>query len=390
MAFNRFWKLILDKSSPIPLFKVFTPPDLLEKACQVIESGFVGQGPVVEDFEQLLGQRLETPHVLTLNSCTSSLQLALRLCTPVDNQRRFRGCLGEIISTPLTCTATNMPILEEGFKIVWADVERDCNISVKSIRENITDSTVAIVVVHWGGYPCNMEEIYTLARYKNLYVIEDCAHAWLSGYKDQVLGSRFADFSCFSFQAIKHLTTIDGGALTTKTKESYERGKLLRWYGIDREKPRTNLGEADIPEWGGKLHMNDFAAALGIQQLKYTDQLLAKHRKNGNRLDLELANMSHVEIAQPPLPDKASTYWLYTIHVENRADFINKMNDKNISVSLVHGRNDKHTCFVNAGSTSRDLSGLDAVEQTRVCIPVGWWVSESELEYIISCIADGW
>lgn len=140
------------------------------------------------------------------------------------------------------CTATNMPILMHGGRIVWADVREDFNIDPESIKERITSRTKAITVVHWGGYPCDMEEIYNIAEDNQLKVIEDCAHVWNSKYKESIIGDcEYSDYAMFSFQAIKHLTCVDGGALCLRSQHDYDRGKLLRWYGIDRESPRKDM-----------------------------------------------------------------------------------------------------------------------------------------------------
>src|SRR6185369_10589141 len=125
-------------------------------------------------------------------------------------------------------------------KIVWADIDPETgNISAASIKSRITEKTKAIIVVHWGGLPVDLEEINAIAKAANLKVIEDAAHALGAQYQGSKLGVH-SDFVCFSFQAIKHITTVDGGALLCKSEEDYHRGKLLRWYGIDREQPRAD------------------------------------------------------------------------------------------------------------------------------------------------------
>ena len=152
-------------------------------------------------------------------------------------------------------------------------------------------------------------------------LIEDAAHAFGGSYQGQPIGSH-SDYVCFSFQAIKHLTTIDGGALVCKDDEDYRRGKLLRWYGIDRETARADFRcEEDVVEYGYKFHMNDVCATIGIQQLNHVGDVLARHRANAAYYNEQLSDLSGVTLLNYQ-PDRVSSYWLYTMLVEDRLDFM--------------------------------------------------------------------
>lgn len=360
----------------IPLFKVFMPESVEKPLMETLFSGFIGQGKKVDLFEKKLSDFIGAPHVLSLNSATSALQLALRLSDV--------GAGDEVITTPMTCTATNMPILAMGAKIVWADID-PCvgNISVESIEKKITNKTKAIVVVHWGGYPCDLEEIHSLAKKFGIRVIEDAAHAFGSTYRGEKIGNH-SDFVAFSFQAIKHMTTIDGGSLFCKSKDDYQRGKLLRWYGIDRETPRKDLRcEEDIVEWGYKFHMNDIAATIGIEQLKYVEQNRKKCIENGRFYDQNLQGLSRVKtIAYSD--DRESANWIYTLHVDDKSSFVEHCHQHEIMVSPVHVRNDLHTAF--KPYLLNDLPGVDKFTSSMICIPVGWWVTESDREKVVDVI----
>ena len=320
----------------VPMFKVAMNPDIDESLLNVIHSGWIGQGPAVKEFEAELAEVFGNRRVLTLSSGTHGLTLALRLAGV--------GVGDEVITTPLTCTATNMPILQQGADIVWADIKDDFNIDPESIRECITHKTKAIIVVHWGGYPCDMEEINRVAA--GIPVIEDCAHAYGSSYKGHPLGAcNYSDYAMFSFQAIKHLTTIDGGALCCSSKNDYEKGKLLRWYGIDRESPRTDFRcEEDIQDWGYKFHMNDVCATVGLQNMKLAERNINKAVANANYYDNQLGGLNGIELTQTD-KNRCSSYWLYTMLVESRSEFTYMMGSKGIAVSRVHERNDRRTCF---------------------------------------------
>jgi dTDP-4-amino-4,6-dideoxygalactose transaminase len=362
----------------IPLFKVRMPELVIAPLTETLLSGYLTQGPKVDEFERQLADKFTNNKVLTVNTGTSAIHLALRLAGV--------GAGDEVITTPMTCTATNMPIMERGGQIVWADIQPDTgNIDPKSIRQLITAKTKAIICVHWGGTPCDMDEILGIAKEHGIKVIEDAAHAFGACYKGQRIGS-LSDFTCFSFQAIKHLTTIDGGALACKHIDDYRRGKLLRWYGIDRDQPRRDMRcEEDVLEYGYKFHMNDVAATIGIEQLKTVDEVLFAHRRNAFQYDDEFDDRGIIH-CQPLRRDidRLSSFWLYTILIDDRNRFIQYMMDNGVQTSRVHARNDKHTCFKSA--RRGPLPGLDEFERHQCSIPVGWWLSQDDRDYIMDLI----
>lgn len=352
---------------------------------KTLYSGYIGQGPKVDEFESSLAKYFGNPNVLTLNSATSALHLALRLANV--------GPDDEVISTPLTCAATNWPILAAGANIVWADISPEtANISTDSIRGKITPKTKAIMVVDWGGQPVDIDEIQKIAFKKvsgkkiKIPIIEDAAHALGAIYKGKKVGNH-ADFTVFSFQAIKHITTVDGGLLLVKNKNDWQRAKLLRWYGIDRNTPQRNSRiEEDVYEWGYKFHMNDISATIGIEQLKYLEKNLKKHRSNAGYY---LKNLNNIDGLTPlqPQPNSTSSYWLFTMKVKNREKFINFMQNQGIATSQVHRRNDTHP-VVKQFKT--DLPNLEVFEKEMICIPVGWWLTKKDTEYIVKTIKKGW
>ena len=361
----------------IPLFKVFMPESVMEPLKKTLLSGYIGQGPKVDEFEAELVKWLGVERVLTLNSCTSALQLALRLANV--------GFGDEVISTAMTCTATNVPILAMGAKIVWADIHPETgNIDPSAIEKKITKKTKAIVTVHWGGYPCDLDEIHEVAKKHGLKVIEDAAHAFGSLYKGKKIGSH-SDFVCFSFQAIKHMTTVDGGALVCKDPAAHGRGKLLRWYGINREGSRKDFRcEEDVLEYGYKFHMNDVAAVIGLEQIKHVDGVIGRHRENADFYDQEFAALKSV---RPTFraQDHRSAFWIYTVLTDQKRKFMEYMTRQDIQVSSVHARNDTHAMFKEFRA---DLPRVAEFTKRMVCIPVGWWVNDTDRKKIASAVKD--
>jgi dTDP-4-amino-4,6-dideoxygalactose transaminase len=362
------------------MFKVAMSPEVDEKLLKVLHSGWIGQGSVVAEFETYLWKQFRNPNVLTLSAGTHGLSLALRLAGVKNGM--------EVITTPLTCTATNMPILMHGGNIVWADVGKDFNIDVESIEKSITGKTKAIICVHWGGYPCNMTEIYELGTKHEISIIEDCAHAFGSTYKGSVIGDcQYSNYAMFSFQAIKHLTSIDGGALCLKNQDDYDKAKLLRWYGIDRESPRKDMRcEENIVDWGYKYHMNDINAVVGLHNMNMANENISKAIANAKYYEEQLSDFNGIELTQMK-DDRLSSYWLFTVLVEDRLSFANMMGSHGVAVSRVHERNDKHTVF---NQYRKELPILESVIDKMICIPVGWWVTEEDREHIVEAIKGGW
>ncbi|MFQ5708112.1 MAG: DegT/DnrJ/EryC1/StrS family aminotransferase [bacterium] len=366
----------------IPLHKVFMPANIEEvinPLREVLSSGWIGEGNQVLKFERCLQEYLGVEHVTALNSGTSALQLALRLCGV--------GIGDEVITTPMTCMATNEPIVLTGATPVWADIDPATgNIDVDGIRKKISTRTKAIMMVHWGGYPCDIEEINQLAREYGLKVIEDSAHALGSVYQDKLIGN-YSDFCCFSFQAIKHITTGDGGLLVCRSEKDHKRARSLKWFGIDREQRKTNalgIAEWDIIEAGYKYHMNDIAATIGLVQLPYLATILAQRRENAAFYRADLAGLHRVQLLQEQSQDRKSSYWLFTLKVDNQTQFIDHLFRHGIAASIVHARNDSHSIFANYNN--RNLPGLDHFCNHMVCIPVGPWVGERERQHVAEVI----
>lgn len=375
-----------------PLFKVFMSKNVLKPVNNVLMSGYITQGKQVELFEKSLKKFFTNDNVITVNSATSGLTLALRLLKKSTSKWPGFTYNDEVLSCPLTCTATNWSILANNMKVKWVDVDLNtANMCLDDLEKKISSTTKIIMLVHWGGHTVDfnrLEKILDNAEKKFGFrpaVIEDCAHAFGTTVNDKMLGNH-NHICVFSFQAIKHLTTVDGGCLILPSKELYDRAKLLRWYGISREKKQNNSGdfrmENNVPEWGYKFHMNDVNATIGLHNLPNVPTLIKKHRRNASFYSKKLKNIDGVKILQTNKTCNSS-YWIYTICVKDKQNFINKMKEHGIMVSQVHKRNDNHTCIIKYKS---DLPNLDKIETELVCIPCGWWLKLKDCQYIVDCI----
>jgi dTDP-4-amino-4,6-dideoxygalactose transaminase len=357
----------------IPLFKPFiAPPDELMPALQeTLYSGYISEGPKVKEFEEKFAEFIGVRHALAFSSGTAALHVALVLAgvKPGD----------EVISTPMTAEPTNTAIMQTGAKIVWADVDpKNGNIDPVSVKAKITERTRAVVVVHYGGIPVDM---YGLSGI-DILVISDCAHALGARYASRPIAS-FADYAMFSLQAIKHLTTGDGGVLVAFLPDDIAYARRLRFFGIDRQAPRT---EVDVTHLGYKYNMNDVIATMGLVQLRHAQWVVDRHIENGRFFDEALKGIPGLELCQWN-PIAKPSYWFYTVLAENRDGLSKKLTEVGIGNGQVHRRNDWHTVF--AGSKCK-LLGLDEFWGKMLHVPCGWWLTEEDRGYIVGTIRGGW
>ena len=360
----------------IPIVKPYLPPRkvLMPKLEKTIYSGYIAQGEKVELFEKKLSDYFENHNILTVNSGTSALHLALLLSNV--------GVGDEVISTALTAEPTNTAILQTGAKIVWADVESDTGlIDPNSVENLISKKTKAIMVVHYAGMVANLNQFYKIRKKYKIPIIEDCAHSFGAEYKNKKLGY-YSDFAIYSFQAIKHITTVDGGILITKSKEQYNRAKKLRWFGLDKSVSRL---ENNITEPGYKYHMNDVNATIGIVQLEFLKKNVNRYIDNGNFFDENLKLVNGIKTMQYHTDTKPS-YWLYTAIVERRDKFISYMASKGILCSQLHLRNDRHSVFPSGSH----LKGLEIFYSKFIHWGCGWWIDDTDRKKIIESIKNGW
>ncbi|MDR2003400.1 MAG: DegT/DnrJ/EryC1/StrS family aminotransferase [Prevotella sp.] len=361
----------------IPVVKPYFPPkeELLPELENVIYSGYVAEGEYVYEFERQFGEYVGNPYSLSLNSGTAALHIALLLAGVKEGD--------EVISTALTAEPTNVAIKLAGAKVVWGDVDVQTGLlDAQSVREKITPRTGAIMLVHYAGMVCDLEAFNQLSREYNIPLIEDAAHALGSRYKGKPIGSNAA-YTVFSLQAIKHITTVDGGFLCVRDRAAYDRGRLKRWFGLDKTKPRL---ENDITTPGYKYHMNNVNAAIGLVQMRHIEEVIARYVSNGKYFDGALKNIPGVELLRY-CPHTEPSYWLYTMKVERRRDFIQMMSEQGVTASELHLRNDRHRIFAESKT---ELPQLDEFYQTMVHIPCGWWLGEDDRQRIAERIRKGW
>ncbi len=352
----------------IVLFHPYVPKSAIEAVKKTLKSRWIGQGPKVAEFEKLWEEKISSPHkAIAVGSGTDALHLAYILAGIGDGD--------EVIAPVFTCTATNIPLLYQGAKIIFADIKKDnLNIDPEDIKRKITSKTKAIVVTHYGGFPCDMDEIQAIADKYKIPVIEDASQAHGTVYKDRKIGS-ISDFTCFSFQAIKLITTADGGILTIKNSELENKAKRIRWFGIDRDAKLENRQDNDVTEVGYKYQMTDVAASMGIEALKEFDKTLEHHQKLADTYKKELAGMSEVKYIGGPS--------ICTILTEKREEIKEKLAEEGIESGEVHYRNDRYSLF---GGRVDNCPNMNALESKYLVLPQHYYLKVKNIKYICSII----
>lgn len=360
----------------IPLVKVAMPPSetLMPALQEVLYSGMIAEGEAVYRFESAFREHFGLKNVLAMSSGTAALHAALTLAGV--------GVGDEVISTPMTAEPTNMSVLYCGARVVWGDVDPSSgNLDPNSVRERVTDKTKAILCVHYAGYPARLTELRAIADEFGIALIEDCAHALGAKYKGDGIGN-VGDFAIFSFQAIKHMTTVDGGVLAYRDSTHTSTAKKFRWFGMLKGVPRT---EIDIHSVGFKYNMNNVNATIGLIQLGYIDDIIARHNANGRFYDRELAKINGIRFASFEAESEPS-YWLYTMLTDNSAELEKALNAAGFMASKLHRPNHLHSIFQPASSV---LPGLEQFYTRLLHIPCGWWVDDETREAIVAVLRKG-
>lgn len=361
----------------IPLVKPYIPPreELMPELERVLYSGYIAEGEEAWRFEEGLKKFIGNPNILAVQSGTAALHLALL--------QLGIGAGDEVISTPMTSEPTNTAIAITGAKIVWADVDPNTGLlDPESVREKITERTKAIMVVHYAGMVCNMDGFNKLSKETGIPVIEDAAHALGAKYNGEMIGSN-SRFTCFSFQAIKHMTTVDGGAIVIRNEEDVAPIRKLRWFGLDKKVSRL---ENDITRAGYKYGINNVTGIIGQIQLNHLSEVLGKYIANGKYYDKALKGVPGVALV-PYYTNTEPSYWLYTMKVSDREGFIKMMESIGVTASPLHHRSDTHSVFEESKCC---LPNMEEWYKEYVHIPCGWWINDEDREKIVETIKRGW
>ncbi len=366
----------------IPLMQPYVTDAMREAVARTMRTRWLGQGPAVDEFERRFSERVNGRACVAVSSCTAALHLAYLLAGigPGD----------EVIAPLFTCTATNIPLLHCGAKIRFADVAPDSlNMDPNHVFDLINERTKAVVMVHYGGAAADVMAINQYTQGWDIALIEDCAQA-LGGHLKETMADppavgEISDFACFSFQAVKHVTTGDGGMLVLHP-ELVAKAKRMRWFGIDREAKLNGTWANDITEVGYKYQMTDIAASMGLAGLDSLDAQIAHRRSLRYAYARALAGFDGIRMIDT---DPESACWLCTVAVESREDFRRALIAEGIESDQVHYRNDRYTIF-REFAKGCEFPNMDAIDSKYLVIPMHMGMYVEDVERVCEVIRRGW
>jgi len=371
------YPLIKESKKSITQFYPHVPKSAIKALKKVLSGRWIGQGPLVDKLEKVFSKRFANKMPsLAVGSGTDALHLAYLLAGLKKGD--------EIICPIFTCTATNIPLLYFGAKIKFADIDpKTFNIDIQSVKKLITKKTKAIAFVNYGGLPCDLKELSFLAKKNKLILIQDAAQSLGATYKKKCITS-YADFTIFSFQAIKQISSGDGGMLVFKDKSIVEKAKRLRWFGIDRLAKQSGTWKNDIKEIGYKYQMTDIGAALLLESIKEFSKIASHRKLIFNTYKKILSKNKNVTVVDSS-DGKGHVHWLFTILVEKKDYLQKQLRLKLIETNQVHFRNDKYSIFKKFTKNKR-FPNMDSVEEEYLVLPIHTKVTLNDAIFIAQTI----
>jgi len=373
---------------------VFGQPIICEEEInEVVDSmhkSWLGTGPKVQQFESDFSKYKDIPCSAAVNSCTAALHLS---CLALDLKPG-----DEVITSAMTFCATINAIIHSGATPVLADIDPNTlNIDPKQIEEKVTKKTKAILLIHFAGRPCAMDEIKAIAQNYKLAIIEDCAHAIESEYKGQKAGT-FGDFGCFSFYATKNITTGEGGMVISRHEKLINKIKAMALHGMTKD--AWNRFSDDgykhyfVTNRGFKYNMMDIQAAIGIHQLKRIEDYWAKREKIWNNYSSALKDTS-LGLPVAVEHNTRHAYHLFSVCIDqektgiSRDEFLEQMTKRNIGVGVHYLAIPEHPFYQKEyGWNPSDYPHAQLYGHQTVSLPISPKLSDQDCNDVISAIED--
>lgn len=389
----------------------FSPPDISEReiaeVVDTLKSGWITTGPKTKRFEREIAEYCNVNKAVCLNSQTACAEMALRVLGIGEGD--------EVITTAYTYTATAAVVCHVGAKLVLVDTQTDSlEPDYDAIEKAINERTKAIIPVDLGGVPCDYDRIFDIVNAKKslfrpanriqeaigrVVVLADTAHAFGAVYKDKKVSS-IADFSAFSFHAVKNLTTAEGGALTWRTingiddEEIYKTVQLLSLHGQNKDalaKTKFGAWEYDVVAPWYKCNMTDIMAALGLAQLSRYDGMLARRKAIIERYDSALKPLG-VKVLPHFTGDYKSSGHLYITEIPNvtyeqRGEIINRMAEREIACNVHYKPLPLLTAYKNLGFDIKDYPNAYDHFAHEITLPLHTCLTDEEADYVISNFA---
>lgn len=375
-------------------FLVFGSPLIREEeineVVQAMKSGWIGTGPKVHRFEEMFGQYKGAKHAIALNSCTAALHLSLNVIgiRPGD----------QVIVPTMTFAASANAVIHAGGTPVLADCHKDTmNIDPEDMERKITPYTKAIIVVHFAGRPCNMDEILPIAKKHNLKIIEDCAHTIEAEYNNQKAGT-FGDIGCFSFYVTKNIITGEGGMAITENDQYADKIKVLALHGMSKDAWKRFSDDGykhyQVVYAGFKYNMMDMQAAMGIHQLPRADAYWQRRKEIWETYDKAFQDLPVFTPAPIP-PNMKHSYHLYTLLLDidnlsiSRDRFLEELTKRNIGAGVHYIALHLHPFYQHTYHYKQgDFPNAEWISQRTVSLPLSPKLTKKDTEDVIDAVKD--
>ena len=367
----------------IPYGKQTITDDDIQGVIDVLKSDFLTTGPKVKEFEDAIAKYCGAKYCLAVSNGTAALHLSSLVLLEQNDK---------VLTTPNSFLATSNSILYVGAKPIFVDIQENGNIDLDLCEKELKkDSSIkAIYVVHFSGNPVDQTKLKYLKDTYNIKILEDCAHSIGAISEGIKAGSCVnSDISIFSFHPVKHITTGEGGAITTNSKEAYEKLLLLRGHGMS---PQIDIApwHYDMTELGFNYRLTDISCALGLSQLKKLDSFLYLRRSIAKKYD---DFFSRIDFIEPLYPfTNNSAYHLYVIKIDfeklniDKKDFVLKMREKNIGLQYHYIPINKQPYYKNLGYGKENTPVMDAYYEKAISLPIYPNLSLDEQNYIFDKI----
>ncbi|MGP4038664.1 UDP-4-amino-4,6-dideoxy-N-acetyl-beta-L-altrosamine transaminase [Gracilibacillus sp. D59] len=373
------------RDSYLPYGKQWLDEEDVKAVTNVLTSDYITTGPVISEFEDAIASFVGAKYAVAFSSGTAALHAACFAARIKESD--------EVITTPITFAATSNSILYNNGTPVFADIHpQTYNISPKAIKPLINKKTKAIITVDFTGQPAEYDEIMSQAKKHGLIVIDDAAHALGATYKDQLIGS-IADMTMFSFHPVKHITTGEGGMITTNNKEYYEKLLSFRNHGITRNpmklQRRNEPWYYEMQDFGFNYRMTDIQAALGLSQMQKIDTILAKRREYAKKYNHAFEKMD--EIITPFQQTYSNSSWhLYIIRLNSsklksgRTEIFKALQKENIGVNVHYIPVYLHPFYQKLGYQKGVCPHAEQTYQKIITLPLFPKMSEQDLDDVIT------
>ncbi|WP_027416165.1 UDP-4-amino-4,6-dideoxy-N-acetyl-beta-L-altrosamine transaminase [Aneurinibacillus terranovensis] len=371
----------------LPYGKQTIDEEDIQTVINVLESDYLTTGPSIKSFEDKIAQYVEAKYAVAFSNGTAALHAA---CFAAGINRG-----DEVITTPITFVATANCVLYQGGKPVFADIDQNTyNINPLCIEKLITKNTKAIIPVDFTGQPVDLDKILDIAKRHNLIVIEDAAHSFGAEYKGKKIGA-LSDMTMFSFHPVKHITTGEGGIITTNNEKYYQRLIQFRSHGITKNP--MHMTTSDEPWYyemqflGYNYRMTDIQAALGLSQLNKTGYFLARRRQLAKMYDETFKNISEV-VTPYQLPECHSSWHLYILRLNlnklrvGRKEIYQALLQENIGVNVHYIPVYYQPYYQELGYDKSFCPQAEKLYEEMITLPLFPGMNEKDVEDVVTAV----